>query len=80
MGGGGRDGTFRDSVAFLRPREEGPSGHPPLGQSSVSGWSHRCPFLHRDWYKRNFAITFFMGRVALERVWNKLRPKQKTSS
>ncbi|XP_036162359.1 cytochrome c oxidase assembly factor 8 isoform X2 [Myotis myotis] len=35
---------------------------------------------NRDWYKRNFAITFFMGRVALERVWNKLRPKQKTSS
>nr|KAF6501152.1 hypothetical protein HJG59_008122 [Molossus molossus] len=31
----------------------------------------------RDWYKRNFAITFFMGRVALERVWNKLRLKQK---
>ncbi|XP_059541664.1 cytochrome c oxidase assembly factor 8 isoform X1 [Myotis daubentonii] len=35
---------------------------------------------NRDWYKRNFAITFFMGRVALERVWNKLRPKQKTRS
>ena len=34
----------------------------------------------RDWYKRNFAITFFMGKVALERIWNKLRPKQKTSS
>lgn len=37
-------------------------------------------FLCRDWYKRNFAITFFMGKVALERVWNKLRPKHKKSS
>nr|KAF6501153.1 hypothetical protein HJG59_008122 [Molossus molossus] len=34
-------------------------------------------YYNRDWYKRNFAITFFMGRVALERVWNKLRLKQK---
>ncbi|KAF3830832.1 hypothetical protein GH733_002070 [Mirounga leonina] len=33
-----------------------------------------------DWYKRNFAITFFMGKVALERVWSKLRPKPKTST
>lgn len=31
----------------------------------------------RDWYKRNFAITFFMGKVALERIWNKLRPGNK---
>ncbi|XP_054571685.1 cytochrome c oxidase assembly factor 8 [Eptesicus fuscus] len=37
-------------------------------------------YYNRDWYKRNFAITFFMGRVALERVWNKLRPKPKPSS
>ncbi|KAG5198400.1 hypothetical protein JEQ12_008090 [Ovis aries] len=35
---------------------------------------------NRDWYKRNFAITFFMGKVALERIWNKLRPKQKKTS
>lgn len=25
----------------------------------------------------NFAITFFMGRMALERIWSKLRLKQK---
>ncbi|CAK7316305.1 cytochrome c oxidase assembly factor 8 isoform X1 [Vulpes vulpes] len=37
-------------------------------------------YYNRDWYKRNFAITFFMGKVALERVWNKLRPKHKKSS
>nr|XP_020769110.1 apoptogenic protein 1, mitochondrial isoform X1 [Odocoileus virginianus texanus] len=37
-------------------------------------------YYNRDWYKRNFAITFFMGKVALERIWNRLRPKQKTSS
>uniref|UniRef100_H0XD74 Cytochrome c oxidase assembly factor 8 n=2 Tax=Otolemur garnettii TaxID=30611 RepID=H0XD74_OTOGA len=36
---------------------------------------HMC--YNREWYKRNFAITFFMGKVALERIWNKLRPKQK---
>jgi hypothetical protein len=36
-------------------------------------------FLCRDWYKRNFAITFFMGKVVLERMWSKLRQK-KTSS
>ncbi|ERE72555.1 putative UPF0671 protein [Cricetulus griseus] len=35
---------------------------------------------NRDWYKRNFAITFFMGKVALERMWNKLRQKQKKTS
>lgn len=37
-------------------------------------------FLRRDWYKRNFAITFFMGKVALERIWNKLGLKQKKTS
>ncbi|XP_032963290.1 cytochrome c oxidase assembly factor 8 isoform X1 [Rhinolophus ferrumequinum] len=35
---------------------------------------------NRDWYKRNFAITFFMGKVALERIWSKLRLKQKKTS
>ncbi|XP_036903758.1 cytochrome c oxidase assembly factor 8 isoform X1 [Sturnira hondurensis] len=29
-------------------------------------------YYNRDWYRRNFAITFFMGRVALQRVWNRL--------
>lgn len=37
-------------------------------------------FFFRDWYKRNFAITFFMGKVALERIWNKLRLKRKKTS
>eukprot|EP00069_Balaena_mysticetus_P015361 bmy_01770T0 len=37
-------------------------------------------YCNRDWYKRNLAITFFMGKVALERIWNKLRLKQKTSN
>ncbi|XP_008574893.1 PREDICTED: apoptogenic protein 1, mitochondrial [Galeopterus variegatus] len=37
-------------------------------------------YYNRDWYKRNFAITFFMGKVALERIWNKLRLKQKKIS
>ncbi|EHB01384.1 hypothetical protein GW7_18868, partial [Heterocephalus glaber] len=32
-------------------------------------------YYNRDWYRRNFAITFFMGRVALERMWNKLKQK-----
>ncbi|XP_007942809.1 cytochrome c oxidase assembly factor 8 [Orycteropus afer afer] len=31
---------------------------------------------NRDWYRRNFAITFFMGKVALERMWRRLRRKQ----
>ncbi|KAM6171406.1 cytochrome c oxidase assembly factor 8 isoform 1-T1 [Erethizon dorsatum] len=35
---------------------------------------------NRDWYRRNFAITFIMGRVALERIWNKLRQKPKRMS
>ncbi|XP_036061605.1 cytochrome c oxidase assembly factor 8 isoform X2 [Onychomys torridus] len=39
---------------------------------------HMC--YNRDWYKRNLAITFFMGKVALERMWGKLRRKQKMSS
>ncbi|XP_069346621.1 cytochrome c oxidase assembly factor 8 isoform X3 [Eulemur rufifrons] len=39
---------------------------------------HMC--YNREWYKRNFAITFFMGKVALERIRNKLRPKQKSSN
>uniref|UniRef100_A0A8C0D3G6 Cytochrome c oxidase assembly factor 8 n=2 Tax=Balaenoptera musculus TaxID=9771 RepID=A0A8C0D3G6_BALMU len=34
-------------------------------------------YYNRDWYRRNFAITFFMGKVALERIWNKLRLKRK---
>uniref|UniRef100_A0A673VBZ0 Cytochrome c oxidase assembly factor 8 n=2 Tax=Suricata suricatta TaxID=37032 RepID=A0A673VBZ0_SURSU len=37
-------------------------------------------YYNRDWYKRNFAITFFMGKVALERLWNKLRPKPRKTS
>ena len=37
-------------------------------------------YCNRDWYKRNLAITFFMGKVALERIWNKLRLKQKKTS
>ncbi|XP_052040925.1 cytochrome c oxidase assembly factor 8 [Apodemus sylvaticus] len=39
---------------------------------------HMC--YNRDWYKRNFAITFFMGKVALERMWSKLRQKPKRTS
>ncbi|ELW47194.1 hypothetical protein TREES_T100001150 [Tupaia chinensis] len=35
-------------------------------------------YYNRDWYRRNFAITFFMGQVALERLWGKLRRKRKT--
>ncbi|KAI5162354.1 cytochrome c oxidase assembly factor 8 isoform X2 [Manis pentadactyla] len=35
---------------------------------------------NRDWYKRNFAITFFMGRVALQRVWNRLTLQQQKTS
>ncbi|PNJ26142.1 APOPT1 isoform 7, partial [Pongo abelii] len=37
-------------------------------------------YYNRDWYKRNFTITFFMGKVALERIWNKLKQKQKKRS
>uniref|UniRef100_A0A8C6YY15 Cytochrome c oxidase assembly factor 8 n=1 Tax=Nothoprocta perdicaria TaxID=30464 RepID=A0A8C6YY15_NOTPE len=32
---------------------------------------------NRDWYKRNFAITFLMGQVALERALRWLRWKKK---
>ncbi|XP_055448778.1 cytochrome c oxidase assembly factor 8 isoform X2 [Psammomys obesus] len=39
---------------------------------------HMC--YNRDWYKRNFAITFFMGKVALERLWSKLTQKPKKMS
>uniref|UniRef100_A0A8C6RHJ8 Cytochrome c oxidase assembly factor 8 n=2 Tax=Nannospalax galili TaxID=1026970 RepID=A0A8C6RHJ8_NANGA len=38
---------------------------------------HMC--YNRDWYKRNFAITFFMGKVAVERMWRKLRQNRKMS-
>uniref|UniRef100_A0A8D0GIV3 Cytochrome c oxidase assembly factor 8 n=1 Tax=Sphenodon punctatus TaxID=8508 RepID=A0A8D0GIV3_SPHPU len=27
---------------------------------------------NRDWYKRNFTITFLMGQVALERAWKRV--------
>ncbi|KFO22292.1 hypothetical protein H920_16318, partial [Fukomys damarensis] len=37
-------------------------------------------YYNRDWYRRNFTITFFMGRVVLERMWNKLRQKPKKRS
>ncbi|XP_012382936.1 cytochrome c oxidase assembly factor 8 [Dasypus novemcinctus] len=38
-------------------------------------------YYNRDWYKRNFAITFFMGKVALERVWKRLGlSREKTRS
>ncbi|XP_038602299.1 cytochrome c oxidase assembly factor 8 isoform X2 [Tachyglossus aculeatus] len=30
---------------------------------------------NRDWYRRNFTITFFMGKVAVERVWRRLGRK-----
>lgn len=39
---------------------------------------HMC--YNRDWYRRNFAITFFMGKVALERLWSKLRQTAKRTS
>ncbi|XP_060117339.1 cytochrome c oxidase assembly factor 8 [Heteronotia binoei] len=31
---------------------------------------------NRDWYKRNFTITFLMGRVAFQRAWRRLRFKK----
>lgn len=37
-------------------------------------------YYSRDWYKRNLAITFLVGKVILERIWNKLRLKQKTNN
>ncbi|KAM4853201.1 cytochrome c oxidase assembly factor 8 [Thomomys bottae] len=39
---------------------------------------HMC--YNRDWYRRNFTITFFMGKVALERIWNRLTQKQEKRS
>ncbi|XP_006839668.1 PREDICTED: LOW QUALITY PROTEIN: apoptogenic protein 1, mitochondrial [Chrysochloris asiatica] len=35
---------------------------------------------NRDWYRRNFAITYFMGKVALQRTWKRLRQKQIVTS
>ncbi|XP_072842811.2 cytochrome c oxidase assembly factor 8 [Pogona vitticeps] len=32
---------------------------------------------NRDWYKRNFTITFLMGQVALEKAWKSLGLKKK---
>ncbi|XP_037756974.1 cytochrome c oxidase assembly factor 8 isoform X5 [Chelonia mydas] len=31
---------------------------------------HMC--YNREWYKRNFTITFLMGQVAFERAWSRL--------
>nr|XP_056707235.1 cytochrome c oxidase assembly factor 8 [Euleptes europaea] len=31
---------------------------------------------NRDWYKRNFTITFIMGQVAFERAWRRLGLKK----
>uniref|UniRef100_A0A8D0B979 Cytochrome c oxidase assembly factor 8 n=1 Tax=Salvator merianae TaxID=96440 RepID=A0A8D0B979_SALMN len=31
---------------------------------------------NRDWYKRNFSITFLMGQVAFEKAWKKLGLKK----
>lgn len=69
-------GSRRPSASWLGARVR------PGFQSGPGKWVTvlSCLVLLRDWYKRNFAITFFMGRVALERVWNKLRLRQKTSS
>lgn len=53
------------------------TGLPVLRYHYLQSVPCASPFLRRDWYKRNFAITFFMGKVALERVWSKLRRKQK---
>ncbi|OWK08754.1 APOPT1 [Cervus elaphus hippelaphus] len=64
-------------VAAASRSGKGDPGHISLMKVQVQG---EQAFVARDWYKRNFAITFFMGKVALERIWNKLRPKQKTSS
>lgn len=79
--------AFRDSLALLRAERGGGGGvwggvRSPASRAVLSARPGVTAvlFLCRDWYKRNFAITFFMGRVALERVWNKLRPKQKPSS
>ena len=72
-----RTGEGRAGVAGQRRRQFG------CLTAGLGSW-HESPalilFPRRDWYKRNFAITFFMGKVALERIWNKLRPKQKKTS
>lgn len=60
-----------------------PGAHPgrlALASGAGRGSHMLVLFLRRDWYKRNFAITFFMGKVALERIWNKLGLKQKKTS
>lgn len=63
---------------------QGGGGGSPDAWLLASGPGRDSPalilFPCRDWYKRNFAITFFMGKVRLERIWNKLRPKQKKTS
>ncbi|XP_077179893.1 cytochrome c oxidase assembly factor 8 [Paroedura picta] len=33
-------------------------------------------FYNREWYKRNFIITFLMGRVAFQRAWRRLGLKK----
>ncbi|KAJ8290346.1 hypothetical protein GJAV_G00011690 [Gymnothorax javanicus] len=30
---------------------------------------------NREWYKRNFSITVLMGRVALHRIWRRLKKR-----
>ncbi|XP_018086081.1 cytochrome c oxidase assembly factor 8 isoform X2 [Xenopus laevis] len=34
---------------------------------------------NREWYERNFRITFLMGQVALQRVWKKLSKKERAT-
>ncbi|KAE8586806.1 hypothetical protein XENTR_v10021771 [Xenopus tropicalis] len=36
---------------------------------------HAC--YNREWYGRNFRITFLMGQVALQRFWKKLSKKER---
>ncbi|XP_030070104.1 cytochrome c oxidase assembly factor 8 [Microcaecilia unicolor] len=36
---------------------------------------HAC--YNRDWYKRNFSITYLMGLVAIKRIWRMLALKRK---
>ncbi|XP_042331872.1 cytochrome c oxidase assembly factor 8 [Sceloporus undulatus] len=33
-------------------------------------------YYNRDWYKRNFTITFLMGQVAFVKAWKRLRLKK----
>ncbi|XP_015205985.1 cytochrome c oxidase assembly factor 8 [Lepisosteus oculatus] len=35
---------------------------------------------NREWYRRNLAITFLMGRVVLQRAWRKLMGNQKDTT